>query len=493
MEGYNNKPEMLFVLRMNAEGNDVFIEEYELSEFPKLEEWFNKPKGIFDYNAIFEEMKLVGQCLGAERIVNYDRRKFVLELELKDMKQSLKDYTESVLKVEKALENIGVEDFKHAKSMEKLNWCSFSDLFYIYGKPFLKLEYRLGHRLRSDSGIVGYNIPCWKIEFLHRGGLSVHKRNDLLEGQKTFDEWMQVITQIPEDADLKKKKICELIHNIYGLDIQITDILYDPASECLVLKEEVEQNMLKNIKPERAVEPDEIAKYTTLDTLVAVLQSGKIRMNSIVSMNDKTETGFWEEYIRNYEEDFDEECDKYLFADKEFITSFTTRIDDLDMWRLYGDNARGVCMVFERINKDSDELFNISYIAEKSDVLEKIAKLQNALKDNSIRFRMNLLKKYQHFLKLSDYSSESECRLMVNSEKTDGWFINRDNGILTPYIEKKLVREVEEDNIYPFRLSGIILGPASREQTANMMQVLYMAVQCQYSLFVKQSKITSYR
>lgn len=493
MEGYNNKPEMLFVLRMNAEGNDVFIEEYELSEFPKLEEWFNKPKGIFDYNAIFEEMKLVGQCLGAERIVNYDRRKFVLELELKDMKQSLKDYTESVLKVEKALENIGVEDFEHAKSMEKLNWCSFSDLFYIYGKPFLKLEYRLGHRLRLDSGIAGYNIPCWKIEFLHRGDLSVHKRNDLQEGQKTFDEWMQVIAQIPEDADLKKKKIYELIHNIYGLDIQITDILYDPASECLVLKEEVEQNMLKDIKPERAVEPDEIAKYTTLDTLVAVLQSGKMRMNSIVSMNDKTETGFLEEYIRNYKEDFDEECDKYLFADKEFITSFTTRIDDLDMWRLYGDNARGVCMVFERINKDSDELFNISYIAEESDVLEKIAKLQDALKDNSIRFRMNLLKKYQHFLKLSDYSSESECRLMVNSKKTDGWFINRDNGILTPYIEKKLVREVEEDNIYPFRLSGIILGPAFREQTANMMQVLYMAAQCQYSLFVKQSKITSYR
>ena len=90
------------------------------------------------------------------------------------------------------------------------------------------------------------------------------------------------------------------------------------------------------------------------------------------------------------------------------------------MWRLYGDNARGVCMVFERINKDCDELYKISYIAEKSDGLEKIEKLQDALKDNSIRFRMNLLKKYQHFLKLSDYSSESECRLMVNSEKTDG-------------------------------------------------------------------------
>ncbi len=313
MEGYNNKPKMLFVLRMNAEGNDVFIEEYELSEFPKLEEWFNS-KGFFDYNATFEEMELVGQCLGAERIVNYNRRKSVLELGLKNMKQSLKDYTESVLKVEKALENIGVEDIRHNKSMEKIDLCSFSDTFYIYDKPFLKLEYLLGHRLRLDSGIAGYNIPCWKIEFLHRGDLSVHKRNDLQEGQKTFDEWIQVIAQIPEDADLKKKKICELIHNIYGLDIQITDILYDPASECLVLKEEVEQNMLKDIKPERAVEPDEIAKYTTLDTLVAVLQSGKMRMNSIVSMNDKTETGFLEEYIRNYKEDFDEECDKLTIA-----------------------------------------------------------------------------------------------------------------------------------------------------------------------------------
>lgn len=416
MEGYNNKPEMLFVLRMNAEGNDVFIEEYELSEFPKLEEWFNKPKGIFDYNAIFEEMKLVGQCLGAERIVNYDRRKFVLEQELKDMKQSLKDYTESVLKVEKALENMGLKDIRHNKSMEKIDLCSFSDTFYIYDKPFLKLEYRLGHRFRTDSFIEGYDIPCWKIQFMHQGGLSVYNRNDLLKSDKTFDEWMQVIFQLPEDVDLKREKICELIHTIYGFEIQITDILYDPASKCFVLKEEVEQNMLKDIKPERAVEPDEIAKYTTLDTLVAVLQSGKMRMNSIVSMNDKTEIGFLEEYIRNYKEDFDEECDKYLFADKEFITSFTTRIDDLDMWRLYGDNARGVCMVFERINKDSDELFNISYIAEKSDVLEKIAKLQDALKDNSIRFRMNLLKKYQHFLKLSDYSSESECRLMVNSK-----------------------------------------------------------------------------
>ena len=90
MEIYNAISKNLYVLRMNVEGNDVFIEEYELGKFPKLEAWFNKPQRYSPNNGILE-MELVGQCLGAERIVNYNTTKFVLEQELKDMKQSLND------------------------------------------------------------------------------------------------------------------------------------------------------------------------------------------------------------------------------------------------------------------------------------------------------------------------------------------------------------------------------------------------------------------
>ena len=88
MEIYNAISKNLYVLRMNAEGNDVFIEEYELGKFPKLEAWFNNPKRYSPNNGILE-MELVGQYLGAERIVNYNTKKFVLEQELTDMKQSL--------------------------------------------------------------------------------------------------------------------------------------------------------------------------------------------------------------------------------------------------------------------------------------------------------------------------------------------------------------------------------------------------------------------
>ena len=73
-------------------------------------------------------------------------------------------------------------------------------------------------------------------------------------------------------------------------------------------------------------------------------------------------------------------------------------------------------------------------------------------------------------MKLSDYSSEMEYRIMVKSEKTDGWFINRDNGILTPYIEKNIVREVEEDNIYPFR------KPPIQRKVGWMKNIIFAAV-----------------
>lgn len=497
MEGYNNYYSKLYVLRMNENGNDVEIEEHEFARFPEMGAWFNDANRYRDIDkAVFKEIKLVEQCVRADRIVKYSTSKSELERVQKEMRQSLSDYAKSVSKVEQAFGSLEVKDIRHDKSMEKLDLCSFSDTFYIYGKPFLKLEYRLGHLFRTDSIMTGFDIPRWKIEFLHLGSLSIYKGKELLSEEKTFDEWLRLIVQEPEDVVSKKEKIRKMVHDVFCIDIQVADILYDLVSECFVLKDAVERLMLKDIMPQKAVGPDKIAKYTTLDTLVSILQSGKIRMNSIVSMNDKTETDFLEEYIRNYKEEYEEEdgLDKYLFADKEFITSFTTRVDDLDMWRLYGDNAHGVCMVFDRVNKEDDGLYEIRYVGVESNTLKKIMKLQDALKAKNIRFRLNLLKKFQHFIKHVDYSSEKECRLLVNSEHVSGWFVNRDNGILTPFVERSLRNDNKPgDENYPFRLSEIIVGPSSKEKLINMMQIFYMVAQNKYWLSVSVSKIVSYR
>lgn len=326
------------------------------------------------------------------------------------------------------------------------------------------------------------------------GGLSARRNNQLLNDRKSFVDWMQDVFKEPENASNHRKLIKEQIANTLGVSITNEDIFYNPAYECYLLNEDTECRMLGKLIPQKAGNIKEVAKYTTFDTLVAILKSGKTRMNSIVSMNDKTETDFLEEVFRSYKEEYEQDYDKYLFADKEFITSFTTRIDDLDMWRFYGDNGRGICMIFERDTNKDDELYKINYVDPTKEKLTNVYDLMDILKEIGIRFRLNILQKYRHFLKHADYNTEEEYRLLVRSDKPDGWFINSDNGILTPYLEYELRKTgKQEEGDFPFKLKKVIIGPAMKEKVANLMQVFYMGHQYGHSLEVAESKIQSYR
>lgn len=89
-----------------------------------------------------------------------------------------------------------------------------------------------------------------------------------------------------------------------------------------------------------------IAKYTSLETAAMILKSGKVRMMSVTAMNDKTEIGHLFSDINKNESEYLENKTKISFAQHRYITSFTNKIDDLTMWRLYGDNGNGVCLIF---------------------------------------------------------------------------------------------------------------------------------------------------
>ena len=146
------------------------------------------------------------------------------------------------------------------------------------------------------------------------------------------------------------------------------------------------------------------------------------------------------------------------------------------------------------VPKDEDELYKIKYLDPEKDELSKVNELMGALKEKGIRFRLNYLQKYRHFMKHSDYDSEEEYRLLVENDKPSGWFINRDNGILTPYVTRPIRKEGKpEVGDYPYRLKRIIVGPAMKEKIANLMQVFYYGHDCGYSLTVAESKIKSYR
>lgn len=99
MEGYVYKPQELYVLRMNAEGTDAGIEEYNLAQFPELSGRFDEPRCLEINDDWFREWELVGKCVGEERIIQYSTRRSELEWELNQVRQSLCEYTESVEKV----------------------------------------------------------------------------------------------------------------------------------------------------------------------------------------------------------------------------------------------------------------------------------------------------------------------------------------------------------------------------------------------------------
>lgn len=481
--------ETLYVLRLNEECIDANIEQYSISKYPNLKDIFD----IYIYQDKqinhLAQKKLVELDFGALRIIDFSPNKDRIEEELNHVRQSLKNYYESVGKTSEWLKSKGY-DIIHEKSKKNLDVCSFSDLFYLYGRPFIKFIYRLGDIARIDAIPTEYDKPCWTVEFLHEGGFYITNASESGK-ERTIDQWLDFFTKDPEDSIKIKNKIVKQVEKIFGKNIQANDILFDPASQCYLFKEETEKNLLKELLPIHDVEQDIIAKYTTLETLVAMLQSNKIRMNSIVSMNDKTETDFLEERIKNYKEDYERDIDKYLFADKEFITSFTTKIDDLDMWRFYGDDAKGVCIVFSRKEKEKDRLYKINYVKQDAEILKQIDSFTNNLKTEGIKFHLWQLHKYCHFIKLSDYDTEDEYRLLESCNKPDGWFINRDNGILTPYIEKELKQTGNND--FPFHIDEIIIGPAMREKYANLMQVFYMICQQEGNISVSTSKIDSYR
>ena len=407
LEMFLNMPETLYVLRMNADGTDVAIEEHQILPYPEfsrllqqlmhverpvkagdIRSWgFGELMKEMDYQydmgsssplgkpgdddevtlavqydlkvdtlksrVIAKRIELTLKDAGKKRILDYSLRKEHIERTLNDSKKALQEYTENLNKawwllqeyvrvVEGQKESADkYENIRQERCLNNLDeWCSTYVMLYLFEKPFMKLVYRFGNRMRIDPIMTVYDIPCWEFNFMN-GKLSVRRKNELLRDEKSFDEWMQKVFNEPEDAVTQRVFINELSEMKLGYSIKADEVIYDPASECYILKEETEARILGELMPQKAGNVDKIAKYTTFETLVAILKSGKMRMNSLVSMNDKTETDFLDEMLKSYKEKYEQDYDKYLFADKEFITSFTTRIDDLDMWRFYGDNARG--------------------------------------------------------------------------------------------------------------------------------------------------------
>ncbi len=100
----------------------------------------------------------------------------------------------------------------------------------------------------------------------------------------------------------------------------------------------------------------QICRYTSLKTIFEMLSYLSFRMSGLVGMNDKSEVNYVESYLNRDNGNISidkplikEHHNTIIAINNRYITSCSKieRKDDLTLWRLYSDDAKGVCLVFD--------------------------------------------------------------------------------------------------------------------------------------------------
>jgi hypothetical protein len=318
-----------------------------------------------------------------------------------------------------------------------------------------------------------FDIPLYSIA-IHPHSIQFFKNGKSVENielgsvHNLIDSYFTFPDQMRNQIDI----ICKEVNDILGLDVTSENVEYDLRTRKYFfidwsVKTGVENCFWRNYfeVENHGTKEVSLAKYTSFDTFIKTLQSGKIRMNSIIGMNDRSELNFIYQYLNDtgtISEFNRNSFEPYFEANNRFITSFSENIDDLNMWRLYGNNLEGVCLVFKYLSINQvPSLYRICYIDENTETpAKKVKTFLDILKKSQIDFSFNSLKQWQNFFKSKNYSYENEQRLLLKENKPEGWMCSPENGILAPYIEKPLKQSLYspiDDDHFPLFLSEVIL------------------------------------
>lgn len=247
-----------------------------------------------------------------------------------------------------------------------------------------------------------------------------------------------------------------------------------------------------------SVKDNQVCRYTSFNSLRRILDNGKASVCSIVGMNDKSECFYYDNYVQGEGNlNFVNMSQKRVAElNSNFIMSCSeiTRLDKLTMWRMYGDDAKGVCLVYS-IGDLGDKfiLAPVSYANEDGThpKLEFLMRLQEKL--DVILPSMEV---WKHFFKPYEYADEKEIRLLYKDTDASSYkWIQATGNVLCPIVEFPILKN---KNRFPLILEQVWLGPKCAEKEVNRSQLEMYAglLDIKYKggkLKVKNSSIDNYR
>lgn len=249
--------------------------------------------------------------------------------------------------------------------------------------------------------------------------------------------------------------------------------------------------------------PTKLCRFTTRHNLFTLFKDGKQNMCSIVCMNDKSEETYADKKIglgENW-------GIVHLENNNCFILSLMPqdKSDDLTMWRLYGDDAKGVCVNYEINKKQKGRRlkgdFYISCVSygesEKTHRELDFLSGVSLINLNHWQFQFNRWYIWKHFFKSFRFKDEKEVRLLYLSngknKEEKKWIENSESGI----VSKMLLFQMIPTNTFPLNLTNVIVGPKAPEPRKIAEQFSFIVSQewAAYStpILIRQSDIKEYR
>lgn len=299
-------------------------------------------------------------------------------------------------------------------------------------------------------------------------------KNLLYKFKKNYSEYTDFVKDIDD--------LLEINIEFYSLVSEIQSIL------------KVEKKELNKLK---------IGHYTSLKTIKNLIacnnEDMKLRFTNGRQMNDPLEGKVLSEYI-------------FGGASKEepwvptfwYISSATTEIDSLPMWKQYGDDATGVVLVYDSdflndiVELYDIEVYRVAYIDSNDnnsikisnnnnssddnyeELKNKIIKLKRLVNKNKNDFLIPILSNIEFLFKKYDYSYENEYRIIINMEgnnKLDIEMMNREDSVF-PFLYVYL------EGLQP-KYSELLLGPKSIDIDYIAPYINY----CDNSIKVRKSSI----
>ena len=276
----------------------------------------------------------------------------------------------------------------------------------------------------------------------------------------------------------------EYRHDKFVKNLELVPIDGNRAKVVLDSKQ-AEKELFEKIIDEKFNSNDiEIHRYTSLHTAFEMINNKSFRMNGLAGMNDKSEGYYWDEAVSGKKQEPKETINDY------YISSFSSIPDNLTLWRLYGDDGKGVCLSFQfKENVNEITLGKTKYVPKDADCF----KFFKTVLDNNFVFQD--IEQWKCFFKPLEYNIEAEYRLIFRKDKDglnikgNGYYVTNDNAIINPYITLDMCSDD-----FPLKLNEIILGPKCSESKVNIVQLeCLLKGRGIYGVSVKESKVKTYR